>query len=121
MSHLGEAFHAEGVFEYAFSHLYLCVRVAPDCSCDCGHGSASSTVRRPLGAHHGVGLWHGPLRTLPHLHCLPHHHLEKEPHEVRPTLKGRRLQGVAACREERKGGPVNRLAIRKVEASQKHL
>lgn len=47
------------------------------------HGSAASPVGQRLGEDHRLGVRHGPVRPLPRLHCVSHHHLEEEPHEVR--------------------------------------
>lgn len=50
-----------------------------------GHDVAPPSVGQQLGEDHGLGVRHGPVRPLPNLHCVSHHHLEEEPHEVRQS------------------------------------
>lgn len=64
--------------------LFSCRTSAPGCAGLPGHGAAAPPVGHGLGAAHRLGVRPGAVRPLPGLHCLPHHHLEKESHEVRP-------------------------------------
>lgn len=47
-----------------------------------GHGAAAPPVGQRLGEDDGLSVRPGPVRPLPGLHRVPHHHLEEEPHEV---------------------------------------